>query len=442
MSLIFILIVRGLLCVSPGCIASEVGWSGQEPPPVYTPYSSEWSSPLVGCAPPPYSIDCFDVLRESNATYMATVEFKSFEGTLYQVRWDLFGQSFNGSSSIEAVLERSLLAGDNQGFFKMHDSEVERVFKGDGVGLKGCLSKGHCVSYDDLRGALLRHRHLSEMFPVDEYKKWRVLEGNEMRDLMCGEMRILFDGGGLSCLPTPTPGAREIPSNSIRCAQMEAEDTTAFVEKVRYYAEEKKSLLQEEMSRLGKDVHVRYVTGSGKVLTAYWDGSQVFDATGRGLLDFLQDCVLLGCNLGYVDEGCEKHYAFTNECLRDLLRKCLALDLARNVNVFFATEGGRLTSEDLLEMPYMSWTVVERGRLRRPEVRYACAISFAGATLEGVPRCLQRFVQTYLLPRNFLWAVCYDEVMRAHPTGFWYINKLGWDAPRLHWYFSHESSAC
>ena len=297
------------------------------------------------------------------------------------------------------------------------------------------MKRNECVSYEGIRGKRLRKRHIAEMFPEGENKRWQVLSRDHAKALMMpGEVRVLFDEGALSCTATPVRGEdNRVPKKTRRSAQLFEELTPDFFEKVRYYAEEKKYALQKAVLTQGESVYVQYVNGSGIRCSVCWDGHQVRDAKGCYLLEFLQNCVLPGCHLGYVDEQCEKHNAFTNDNLRELLRVGLAFDIAKQ-QVSFVEGERHLNAQDLQSMPYMDWTVVPQ--LRQCTKWYSCVISFAGAILEGRPRLTQMPLQTYLLPRNYLWALCFEKIRPANPRCFdWYKRQVGGDLSELKWHF-------
>ena len=127
---LFVFTVQGLLCAGfVGGSKVEQVFGGQEGTTIYT----ETCLDQQVCLPPAYSR--FAPLKEDNSTYMATVEFQSFDKKLYQVHWDLFCRVFNGSSSLKSVFERHLWAGDDRGVFLIHNSEVQRAFTSPSVGL-------------------------------------------------------------------------------------------------------------------------------------------------------------------------------------------------------------------------------------------------------------------------------------------------------------------
>ena len=363
------------------------------------------------------------------------VRFKSCEGELFEVCWDVYGLMYNGGSSVEAVLERNLLAGDHRGGFSLPFGELSLLIKDD---LMVCLKKGIYVHYNLDRAYPLGPEQLKAMHPSSAFNRWEVLAAGEgcQNDIAPGEFRVLFARGGYRCQLMRYAANPECGLGVQR--QMLCEDCPDFVGRVKFAAREALSRLQRFAYEQGESVVVRCVRGNGQVRSALWSVCGVSDLwsvcgvsdrRGRSVCDFLHDCAMQGTSVGYTDEDSLRYFSFSNKDIRKMLQRNLLKDMKRGWPVEFFREEGPLQIQDVRSMPYMTWTLVPQGSLKRCDVPHTWSLTFSGVTLAGVPAHDQRFFPQcfvfygYLFPRNFLWALDYEALLgkkRAKGNVSWY----------------------
>ena len=411
-----------LLLVLQGVFGAECPFDGRnkkegycDPPPAYS--SAVWSPPRV-------------------AEHTVLVQYMSENMELHQVLWHTFGLTYKGVVSYEAVLERNLLAGNEDGVFLSLMSELIQILHIDTLSLRVCVANNLCVSW----GASwkpLRVKHFKEMFRKNEGRMWQVNPIGYARFMCKKEVRLWFPGGGISGTPYAVQGKvfNIIKEGSLRYAQMAEELTRDFVRGVRTLAEAKLRDL-EHAAVLDRDkVTIRYVGPSG-VRWAVWDGSAVVDKNGKTLGTFLRDCVLQGTSLSYKGEGVTRHYAFVNNSLCGLLHTTLAAHLMKGEHVTRLDDKLFLRAEDLRAISstlIFGWTVVPKDSLHYPDRKNTFSLTFSGVTLEGV--CLVRCSEFYesLLPRNYLWALDHEALVKKKKKASWYSGIVGSD--RMLWAF-------
>ena len=103
--------------------------------------AEEYGDPL-----PPYSPAAWNPPRV--AEYAVLVQYMSEQMELHQVLWHTFGLFYNGTSSVEATLERSLIGGNEDGVFLSLVSEESQVLCGTGLSLCSCMERGIGVRFD------------------------------------------------------------------------------------------------------------------------------------------------------------------------------------------------------------------------------------------------------------------------------------------------------
>ena len=363
---------------------------------------------------------------------VAIVQFFD-EGVLYQVRWDTFCAMYNMCASAQMVLERTLLNGDRRGRFVSAETEISVLLTGDERSLKSCLRQHKRVSYDGLEGQRLREKHVAAMFPDGQAKLWQILPLGYDCALVDKEVRVWFSAGGLRCLPTNkkevsflvTPGSE-------RLAQIQEEDSESFVADLKKCARKELRALQEASKKDGGLIVVRYVNRKGLERCSAFRGDSIYGTKAQTLNVFLHDCVLQGTFKSYLD-NVKKHYAFVNESLCDVVTSEFVFCVEFNHMVEDVPGKRSLDSEDLRACPRMAWMVVPQGSLQRPRERCTISLTFAGVSLEGHPLVDVNCGLSGLTPRNYLWALSYDDCARLRLVGeSWYPllvrpRRLIWD---------------
>ena len=339
----------------------------------------------------------------------AIVQFKN-EGKLYQVRWDTFCAMYTMTTSVQMILERTLLNGDDQASFVCAKTEASVMLTRDVRSLKSCLKQGKRISYDGLDGLCLKEKHVESMFPVGQTKRWQILPLSYDKDLSNKEVRVLFSEGGLSCVPTNEDGLGDflIPLNSRRYVQAKAEDATEFSTGLQRRAEEELFALQEAAQKEEGVVEMRYVNQNNEESFAAFCGDSIHDDDMKDFSEFLLYCVLQGTFQGYLDEA-KKHYAFVNESLCEAIKDDLASCIAQDCQVKSVGNKPRVPESALRSLPPMAWIVVPKGSFRCPREANTISFTFAGVSLEGRPLVDDEPCVSGMVARSYLWALFCDE---------------------------------
>ena len=435
MFVVFFVVLQGMFCAE--CPDDQVFDSADSVSGARAllPYSQE------GCfrgymRPPPYSprgtlsppVETVPLMVERGDPYTVTVRFMSQEGCSYHAIWDTFGL-MHKDVAVSFVLERSLLAGDQEGFFMSSEAEVEMMLK---AVFKRSVAAGKCT-YNLVEGTPLYKERVAQMFPRNEKKQWRVLPEGDPGDgdLIKGEFRLLFAGGGVSCTPfgkkakvaEAKRAGSTVHANALKSARLHAETEDSFVKKVCEAAELNMGRLQKAIDAENGKVLFKYVTNEGETQGVEWSGRGVIDCNGRTLMNLLRYCVMEGTSVGYVNAADVKYHAFYNDSLRDVLQN-LRFDLHTHRTKDFGEKIPMLEARCLQGLPRFSWTVVPPGPMRCIGVKKSCSFTFAGGvTLQGMPVASQGFKPTtgILFPGNYLWALDNKALLFGKPKGAsWY----------------------
>ena len=373
--------------------------------------------------------------------HCAIVQFYS-NGELYQVRWNTTCLMYNDATSIEAVLERNLLNGCGGKPFFVSDSELCQLLNASRFGLIHYLRLNDRVDFPVYCCKPLTLLKAKEMVALDEGKVWEVLKsGCGFSKFVEGEVRILFPKGGFSGVPSSARDVGELSQvvhalsevgvdhvlpcswqnarnsldpSSQRYAQMKKEQTDDFQQELRLRLQEKKLCFLEKMTLWKeKNVVVRYMPEEGQERALIWDVSAVVDRAHQSLMQFLLGCVILGTSLGYIEESEERHFAFINLSINQMLActLCAALEEGEKVRAFQGRE--MLLQRDVIFLPDLVWTVVPQGGLQRTLCPGACSISFVGLTLEGLPCLNERYFADAIPPRSLAWGFDFDPHERT-----------------------------
>ena len=382
-----------------------------DPPPPY--------DECVSLNHPPYASPAREITaRFCVQEHEAIVLFKSDGGLLYEVCWETYGLMYNGGTSAEAVLERNLLGGDSSGCFRILGGELGCLVQYD---LMTCVKKGIYIHHNATRARPLGVPQVAAMSAGSGYKQWEVLGVGVgyQDDLIPGEFRVLFSKGGYSCWPAPDArsGNTGYASDTLRRTQVMTERTPAFLERLRFLAQDALCELQTVAVQRGEKVRVRYIDEHCCAHGVVWDAFGVRDRCGRSVCDLLHDGVMQGTNLGYVGEDEKRHFAFISEGICKMLKTSLVKAIKSGAHLEHLFGELPLQPKHVRSMPHMSWTVVPDGLLKCCNVPYTWSLTFSGVALEGIPLHQQGpfmhgVFHGYLMPRNYLWALDFEELRK------------------------------
>ena len=130
----------------------------------------------------------------------AIVQFQPHEGRLHQVIWDIKDVVL-GEGSAEEVLRQRFITAFRGGGALVSDLNMLGVDQLLKKRLEEDLRKNDGLSYVFSEGEPLCFKQFLEMFPKGARKAWQCALVGDPRDFLKGEVRILFAGGGLRCLP-------------------------------------------------------------------------------------------------------------------------------------------------------------------------------------------------------------------------------------------------
>ena len=379
--------------------------------------------------PPPYApVDARTML----------LQFKSPKEGLCQVALNTYGVLYNSSCSFETVFDMQFALGDEKGVLVCSETTLDLLIT-QRVALfikqnKGIYSCGGVTP--------LSLNCLAEAFPQGKSRQWRVLPLEAAGEsLFEGEVRIVCDKGVFSSLGfvekalsvEMQPGL--LPPGTKRWFQVKEEKTEAFVERMRTLAYNQRRALEQNAIAQDGEVIIRYVEPSGRERAVAWDSWGVLDGNNRTLMNFLISCSLQGTFLGCSEEKL-RYYAFVNDDIAKALCTSLALDILKNERVSSVKGRDRVKTEDLWSLPQMAWTVVPGAPLSL-HCLGACSITFAGITLEGVPRWERWSGVGTVLPRCLLWGDDHKALLQKKERGVdWYdgfvpSDKVTWKSKKI-----------
>ena len=363
--------------------------------------------------------------------HTAIVQYRN-KDKFYQVCWDTFCGMYDMATSVQMVLERNLLNCDAKKSFVSLNTEI-RVLLMRGVrSLKSCLKSNERVSYDGLEGRRLRSKHLKAMFPKKQTKLWKKLSLHCRKDLEDQEVRVWFSAGGLSCVPTDQEGQNFLVTFGPRRKEQVAEEgTEEFIAKLQECARKELGILEEVATNNGGVVEVSYVNQRRRKFCSQFRSGDLVDRDGMNLREFLCYCVLQGTYQSYLGDT-KTHYAFVNESLEDVVKELLPFCLEDGCGVHRSVLGELpLRPKDLRKCPPMAWMVMPQGVCQFPLERGSIFLTFAGVSLEGRPLVEKEKNFSFLVPRNYLWALFCGEFTAFEGESLyavkWRCRRMIWD---------------
>ena len=396
----------------------------EDPPPAYTLFDELAGEPSVVCQK---TAACkgADLPRE----HMAFIQYRSSKGTLYDALWNTLGFMAEKDLSVEAALEKGLLAAQERyGSFHSKASAVQSLLHNDFGSFCYCLSAKHRMTYGFSGGKPLPYTKINRIFSKYERRQWEILPMGydyKAEELDYGELRILTPLGGFRCTPTPVRVQFVLDPQSLRAIQLKEEGTVKFLDKVRILAQEKAQKMWEMAKKEEGQIVIKRVDCQGQLHAIVWDSRKAFDINKRSAGDFFRTCVLQGAHLGYTENE-ERHYAFYNKGIRRVLKAHVLQDLKKTRLTKPFQDMTPLVKKDFVNIP-LTWTETFGEDGPQPGDVDMWFLTFGGVTLKGCKVFTPMSVCEAVGPRNYLKALNYDKSEQSLLQIMSWLNWWNWN---------------